>query len=38
MQLGRKLWMPQAGQGSQNFDFEMLNISSKFASKKQNEW
>lgn len=37
MQLGRKLWIPQAEQGSQDYDFEMFNILAKFASEKQNE-
>lgn len=39
MQLGRKLRMPQAEQGSQDCDLKIFNISVEFASKKQNkEW
>lgn len=37
MQDSRKLWMPQAGQGSQEQDYNMAKIIGEFAVKKENE-
>lgn len=36
MSLSRKLWIPQAGNGSQDHDFEMVKLIGEFAVKKEN--